>query len=187
MRRALLWTGLALGVLAALGCGSTPDASTPADTRTSPRRPGGGAARVAPEDVDLRALLSPVPEYEGQGRNLFVYGPARPREPAPVARPTTPTPRRPTPRPSARAAEQARARARAPGRIDVKYAGYVEKTEASGSPKKYAIFLDGNQILTGAEGDTIQNRFTVVEIGFESVTVSAQGSDATERIPLESN
>ena len=63
----------------------------------------------------------------------------------------------------------------------------MEKTEASGSPRKYAIFLDGNQILTGAEGDTIQNRFTVVEIGFESVTVSAQGSDATERIPLESN
>jgi hypothetical protein len=36
------------------------------------------------------------------------------------------------------------------------------------------------------EGEMLANRFTVVEIGLESVTVSATGSSATQRIPLQS-
>lgn len=72
-------------------------------------------------------------------------------------------------------------------RVNVKYAGYVEKTEVSGDKSKYAIFLDGNEIFAGAEGEIVANRFTVVEIGLESVTVSAEGSRATQRIPLQAN
>jgi hypothetical protein len=71
--------------------------------------------------------------------------------------------------------------------VSVKYAGFVEKTEAAGDKSKYAIFLDGNEIFAGTEGETIANRFTVVEIGLESVTVSAEGSSATQRIPLQAN
>ena len=69
----------------------------------------------------------------------------------------------------------------------MKYAGFVEKTGADGAKAKYAIFLDGNEILAGAEGETVANRFRVVEIGLESVTVAAAGSETTERIPLQSN
>jgi hypothetical protein len=32
----------------------------------------------------------------------------------------------------------------------------------------------------------VANRFTVIEIGLESVTVSPSGSSATQRIPLQS-
>jgi hypothetical protein len=71
-------------------------------------------------------------------------------------------------------------------RVDMKYAGFLEKTRPSGEKEKYAIFLDGNEILAGAEGDTLANRFTVVEIGLESVIVSPAGSSATQRIPLQS-
>ena len=71
--------------------------------------------------------------------------------------------------------------------MNVKYAGFVEKTETTGDKSKYAIFLDGNEIFAGAEGETIANRFTVVEIGLESVTVSAKGSSTTQRIPLQAN
>lgn len=129
-------------------------------------------------------MLAPVPEYEGQGRNLFAYGPLRQPGPRPAPPPPPTTPRAETrvtttiPRATATPA--------AP-RVNVKYAGFVEKTEASGDKSKYAIFLDGNEILAGAEGETIANRFTVVEIGLESVTVSAEGSNATERIPLRVN
>jgi hypothetical protein len=33
----------------------------------------------------------------------------------------------------------------------------------------------------------VANRFTVVEIGLESVTVAALGTTVTQRIPLQSN
>ncbi len=154
-------------------------ADTPADT--SARRRGGRPSAPVKADLDLRAMLPPVPEYEGRGRNLFAYGPVR------RATPTRPTP---TTTPGAQVRTTTIPRT-APGRpatrVNVKYAGFVEKTETTGDKSKYAIFLDGNEIFAGAEGDTIANRFTVVEIGLESVTVSAKGSSATQRIPLQAN
>jgi hypothetical protein len=149
------------------------------------KTPAGGAS--AGTELDLQAMLAPVPEYEGAGRNLFAFGAARraasqapeieppPVEPAPREIVTLP-PQRPSPRlggPSS-------------ARLDMKYAGFLEKTGADGVKSKYAIFLDGNEILAGAEGELIANRFKVVEIGLESVTVSPSGSNATQRIPLQS-
>jgi hypothetical protein len=134
--------------------------------------------------VDLEAMLAAVPEYEGTGRNLFVFGAARRGGasadvlPPPVEMPVLPPPVNPAPRPPP---------VPAAARVDVKYAGFLEKTSPGGDKAKYAIFLDGNEILAGAEGELVANRFTVVEIGLESVTVSAQGSKATQRIPLQSN
>ena len=128
-------------------------------------------------------MLPPVPEYEGQGRNLFAYGPVR-RTPRTETGPSSTT----TPRAQVRTTTiSPTAPTRPTTRVNVKYAGFVEKTEATGDKSKYAIFLDGNEIFAGAEGDTIANRFTVVEIGLESVTVSAEGSSATQRIPLQAN
>lgn len=170
------------------GCLGGDDAPSPGPSTQAPQRgqPERGGSVTPAESLDLEAMLVPVPEYEGQGRNLFAYGPVRSAAVAPpVERPVvppppptpTPTPRPPTPAP----------RAPAPARLDVKYAGFLEKTNRDGGKAKYAIFLDGNEILAGAEGETVANRFTIVEIGLESVTVSAQGSNATERIPLQSN
>jgi hypothetical protein len=132
-------------------------------------------------------MLSPVPEYEGMGRNLFAYGAARrptngvadfeeppPVEPQPREIVTLPPRQAPRPGPSPSA------------RLDMKYAGFLEKTEPDGGKAKYAIFLDGNEILAGTEGELVANRFTLVEIGLESVTVSPSGSSATKRIPLQS-
>ncbi|MGH9332885.1 MAG: hypothetical protein ACRD21_03950 [Vicinamibacteria bacterium] len=129
-------------------------------------------------------MLAPVPEYAGMGRNLFAFGAARgPMEPMvesplPEIEPVVEAPPvvvapRPTPSPATR--------------LDMKYAGFLEKTRPDGGKAKYAIFLDGNEILAGTEGEMVANRFTVVEIGLESVTVSASGTSVTQRIPLQSN
>ncbi len=186
MRRADVVTALAALCLLAHcgGDGVPPQSASPGSApRTAPRgRPG--ASSASEPGIDLQAMLAPVPEYAGQGRNLFEFGRERVAPPpratstaAPTTRPTTRPPTNPTPRvPTARAQ-----------RVDVKYAGFVEKTTAEGEKQKYAIFLDGNDILAGAEGDTVANRFTIVQIGLESVTVSAEGSSATQRIPLQSN
>jgi hypothetical protein len=180
-RQAIAILSLAIGL--GYSCASS-DAPTNAPADRSARRRGGEKSASRKVDFDLRAMLPPVPEYEGSGRNLFAYGPVR-RAP----RPTPPPSVTPTPRAQVQATTTiARTTPTRPAtRVNVKYAGFVEKTEPTGDKAKYAIFLDGNEIFAGAEGDTIANRFTVVEIGLESVTVSAKGSSATQRIPLQAN
>ena len=186
MRRILYGAAPLVFVLLALayGCSSEPAPGSEPSERRAPRR-GGRAAPPVESELDLQAMLSPVPEYEGQGRNLFIYGPeprpTRTAAPPPPPPPTTsqrrppapPTAPRPAPRPSSN--------------VNVKYAGFVEKMTPSGDKAKYAIFLDGNEILAGAVGETVAHRFKVIEIGLESVTVSAEGSSATQRIPLQAN
>jgi hypothetical protein len=181
--RTLLVSALACALALSTSCTGT---HTPVPSGTTPPTPAAkkaGKSKAAPEAaIDLQAMLPPVPEYEGTGRNLFVFGPDRPKNAAPpaptlVQPPVAAAPSRPalTRRPSP-----------APSRLDVTYAGFLEKTSPDGAKTKYAIFLDGNEILAGAEGETVANRFTVVEIGLESVTVSAPGTNATQRIPLQS-
>lgn len=180
-------TTLALAGVAALGLACSEAAKTP-QASGSPARAAGrrSPGKAAPASVlDLEAMLAPVPEYEGQGRNLFAFGAARsaqavepqPSPPTPVAAPapTLVVPRPTGPSPAAGA------------RLNVKYAGFLEKTQPDGEKSKYAIFLDGNEILAGSEGETVANRFTVVEIGLESVTVAQLGTTVTQRIPLQSN
>jgi hypothetical protein len=186
MVMARLFSGAAL--VLALAC-SAPEEGSSREASSAGAAAGGARGRRAagvPDAtaIDLEAMLAPVPEYEGAGRNLFAYGAARgpamaaveapPPEPEPVFEPAPP---RPAPRPPAPAA----------ARLNMKYAGFLEKTRPDGEKAKYAIFLDGNEILAGAEGETLMNRFTIVEIGLESVTVSASGSQVTQRIPLQSN
>lgn len=179
-------TAIALLLAAALvaGCaGEAPPTGGGAAESSARDRSGRGPGAPAggiPDDVDLQALATSVPEYEGRGRNLFAFGTDPTPEPAPWPSVTPPAPQpTPPPTPPARPAPSAR--------VDVKYAGFLEKTEANGSKAKYAIFLDGNEILAAAEGERVANRFTVVEIGLESVTISTPAAGATQRIPLQAN
>ncbi len=181
MRREIISTALVLGWLCA--CAGEDRRPERAPSEPSARRGATGSEDSIDADLDLQAMLAPVPEYEGRGRNLFVFGPARRVSPPPPPTPTTTSP-------VAGNTTSIPPRATSTGtsaRVNVKYAGFVERTERTGDKSKYAILLDGNEILALAEGDTLANRFTVVEIGLESVTVSAEGSSATQRIPLQSN
>ncbi len=181
-RQAIAMLCLTIGL--GTSCASSDAPTTSAPTDRDAQRRGGRPGAPAKAELDLKGMLPPVPDYDGQGRNLFAYGPVR-----------RPPPVRPTPGPTPTPRTQVRATTTIPrttptrtgARVDVKYAGFVEKTEVSGDKSKYAIFLDGNEIFAGAEGEIVANRFTVVEIGLESVTVSAEGSSATQRIPLQAN
>jgi hypothetical protein len=167
---------------AGLACRTNDD--TPAakarPRRSTARDANPGQAQAAAH-VDLAALQTDVPEYAGRGRDLFAYG----REPSPVVEPppvesTTATTVPPTPR------QTGQTRAPQP-QVDLKFAGFVEKTQANGTPQKFAIFLSGEEILTGAEGELVGHRYKVVEIGLESVTVTVEGTQFTQKIPLRAN
>ncbi|MFQ5790642.1 MAG: hypothetical protein ACE5JI_09230 [Acidobacteriota bacterium] len=186
MAGALGRIGTILGVLILLaGCDRVQDPSTEsagAPASRSPPLPRGRARAQEPPDVDLRSLLAEVPEYEGQGRNLFAYGKA----PAQAEPPSDPEPNPPPPVAS-NPPRPRRTKSSPPPRIDLKFAGFVEKSDPGGGKKKYAILLDGADILAGAEGDLVGNRYKIVQIGLESVTVGVEGSSVTQKIPLRSN
>ena len=167
-----------LGLVAV--CGQAPETEQTDSPRNNSRRSRKAKAPDVKESVDLAGLLTEIPEYAGRGRNLFDYGP-----PPASDTPPRPTPR-PTPTPPPRTTRPAPTRTTAPARIDLKFTGFVETRTHTGE-KKYAVFLDGQEILTGAEGDLVANRYKIVQIGLESVTVRVAGSDQTQRIPLRSN
>lgn len=133
-----------------------------------PKRP---EERVDPMTIDptLRLdLLAKVQAVEMQGgsRNLFQMSAAPPpplpkeptvkvalRQPAgPQLPPPPPKPAEPPPPPP----------------ITLKYYGY---SSASGGRAKHAFFLDGDEILVGAEGDLVKKRYRVVRINVNSVLV----------------
>lgn len=168
---------LALFIFCAAGCAqprttsqkASPSAPPPTNRRTKEARQSAS--------VDLQAMQQEPPPYEGRGRNLFDYGRAPstkgPEMPPPsvadVLPPATTTIGPPP-----------------PPRINLKFAGLVTKPQ--GEKKiKYAILLDGQNIYTGTEGEVVANRYRIVEIGLESVTVTLTNSSASQRLPLKSN
>ncbi len=165
------------------GCNPGPGPST-ADSPTTPsnrRRGRQPPSKALSSAVDLESLLTEVPEHKGQGRNLFTYGkiPTKTPPTQPGAGASAPTATTVAPTAQARARETP-----PPPKFDLQFAGYVDAPQAGGDKKKFAVFLIGKQILTGAEGDVIANRYEIIEIGLESVTVSMKGSNVTQKLPL---
>jgi hypothetical protein len=176
-------TTLLCGGALLTGCGEDAQSPRPDQARERPatRRSRGRAEATPSSTIDLASLLTEVPEYQGSGRNLFAFGQERRvvQAPPPVTAPTGTT--------TVPAAAVRNSPSTPPARIDLQFAGFVEKKEPGGTNKKYAVFLDGEEILTGAEGDLVGNRYKVVEIGLESATVALEGSQVTQKIPLRTN
>jgi hypothetical protein len=125
-------------------------------------------------DPDLKlyilAKLQEVPAAGG-GRNLFQFGPAAPVQlpkgpetkvvvakqyyPPLVGPPPPPVVAGPPPPPP-------------PAPFNAKYYGLVTP---NGSGRKRAFFLDGEDIIIKAEGETVKGHFRVVRIGVTSVVV----------------
>jgi len=117
--------------------------------------------------LDLLAKLQEVPAPAG-GHNLFLIGPTPGKvtpltgqEPV-VAKPTM------GPRPLPVPPDPSKAPPKPPVIINVKYYGWASP---SGSARKRAFFLDGEEVIVRSEGDTIKGHYRVVRIGPTSVVV----------------
>jgi hypothetical protein len=127
--------------------------------------------------LDLLAKLQNE-EAAGGSRNLFQFGPppGLPKGTEPKIIPAVLVgPRLPAPEPSAEAP------APPPVPITIKYYGY---STARANGRKTAFFLDGDDILSASEGDTVKRRYRVVRIGVNSVTVEDVESKRQEPLPL---
>ncbi len=130
--------------------------------------------------LDLLAKVQAV-SIEGGRRNLFAVG-AAPLPPEPVVavksakapqatfgpqpKPEPPGPPAPPPPPP----------------ITLKYYGY---SSARGDNRKHAFFLDGDDILVAAEGETVKKRYRVVRIGVNSVVMEDTQFKHEQTLPLQ--
>ena len=187
MVRTVLFIFSALLILLCACPSSSPSIST--KTTKAASLPSNTESARIPNDsiVDLSSVLQTVPEYQGPRRNLFIYGSEQQHQPSAnhlnMAMSSQTADATSGDQLMNRMAVHKNTSKIGTTTLNVKYAGFVEKT----GPAKYAIFFDGNDIFTGAEGETIGNRFSVVQIGVESVTISSTDSDTTARIPLRAN
>jgi hypothetical protein len=172
------------------------------ETQAAPRRPAASSRsseefrpslkpkrpedRVDPMSIDptLRLdLLAKVQavDIEGGRRNLFQVGapPPAPLPPEPtvavgpgskMAGPAPPPGPPPAPLPP-----------QAPP-ITLKYYGY---SSARGDNRKHAFFLDGEDILVAAEGETVKKRYRVVRIGVNSVVMEDTQFKHEQTLPLQ--
>lgn len=137
----------------------------PGDTTAAPTR--GGADRAAAPgdgpvaDVKLELLQRTRPGLEEAERNLFRFQ-ARPAPPSPRAQPTTPAPIAP---PVTVPSEPP-----PPPPISLRFIGLVDAPTQVG---RIAILSDGRgNVVYGKEGDIIEGRYKVLQIGPDSAELS---------------
>jgi hypothetical protein len=144
-----------------------------------PRKPG-ESVDLSSIDATLRLdLLAKLQDVKAQGglRSLFDFGSAPPVKPEPkvipkpiYTVPLPPPPPAPPPPPPP------------PPRITLKFYGF---TMPSPQGAKRAFFLDGDEILIGAEGDLLKKRYRVVKIGVSSVVMEDLQYKSEQTLPLE--
>ena len=154
--------------------------------RPSPR-PKRGEARPDPMSVDPTLRLDVLAKLqqvnvEGMHRSIFDFGQAPP-PPSPVVKaPKAPSPfigpARP-PQPEQQMAEVTPPKPQAPP-IPFKFYGYI-----TNNPNKRAFFMDGEDIHVVREGDVVKNRYKIVRIGVNSVTVEDMQFKSQQTLPLE--
>ncbi len=144
-----------------------------------PRKPG-ESVDLSSIDATLRLdLLAKLQDAKAQGgeRSLFDFGSAPQPKPEPkiipkpiytvALPPPPPAPAAPPP---------------PPPRIALKFYGY---TMPAPQGAKRAFFLDGEEILIGAEGEVLKKRYRVVKIGVNSVVMEDLQYKSEQTLPLE--
>jgi hypothetical protein len=140
--------------------------------------------------LELLTKLENV-EPAGATRNLFAFGMAPP--PKPVEPPKGPEPKVtlasasktggpvPPPLPLGKG-KDAGPPPEPPLHIDLKYYGIIAYSRGG---IKTACFMDGDQILTASEGDTLKRRYKVVRISNTSVLMEDSESKRQATLPIE--
>lgn len=150
---------------------SSPTAPVAGATRPSSRRSAGGKKTPLPPPLDPTlklALLesSEAMQYTGRGRNIFRAEVDIPKPVAPVVTNVHHDNLPPPPPP--------------PPPINLKFFGFANKP---GEPKR--IFLSkGEDVFIAGEGDIVDRRYKILQIGPSSVTVQDVLTNNTQQIPL---
>ncbi len=127
--------------------------------------------------LDLLARLREV-KLEGGERSLFEFSAApMPKKPEPKVIPKTA---------AEIAKEIAASKPAAPSKpppppINLKFYGYTTPARQGG---KRAFFLNGDEILMGAEGEIVNKRYKVVRIGINSVVMEDLDYKQQQTLPL---
>lgn len=173
-------------------------AAAPASTTAKPRATAArrstntgdrGTLRLRPIDatrgdvdptlrLDLLTRLRALPPEEG-GRNLFELGPAPPTaaELAKKAPIITPQPLPVHPASAARVAPAFN--------IPLKYYGFVKSSDKAETNR--GLFLDGDNVLVGSEGQVLMQRYMVVELTAASARledVQAKQGETLSVVPV---
>ena len=130
--------------------------------------------------LDLLAKVQAV-NIEGGRRNLFSVG-AAPLPPEPVVSVKAGTQTAAVMGPQPPPAPPAPPTAPPPPPITLKYYGY---SSARADNRKHAFFLDGDDILVAAEGETLKKRYRVVRIGVNSVVMEDTQFKHEQTLPLQ--
>jgi hypothetical protein len=142
-------------------------------SRTAPRHLTTSASKKAPPAASLDPTLklallasSENMKYTGNGRNIFR---AEEDIPKPIAPPVTPVKQDNLPPPPP-----------PPPPINLKFFGFASKP---GEAKR--IFLSkGEDVFIAGEGDIVDRRYKVLQIGPASVTIQDVLTNNTQQIPL---
>jgi len=160
---------------------------SPAAGIAAPRPATGAPARAqagtqetgAVESVALEALERPRPGPADGERNLFRFGERQPASSGPAPGEETahgPAPALPGVEPGEPLAGPS-----GPPPIALRFVGLVERTRAK---RKIAVLTDGRNTFYGAEGDIIEGRYRIVQIGTESVELSYLDGSGRQRLRL---
>jgi len=132
--------------------------------------------------LDLLAKVQAV-DLAGGGRSIFAFS----------APPPPPLPKGPEPKIIPKPAQHGSGEPPAsrfpsgppqpppPPPINLKYFGYSAQR---GTAHKHAFFLDGEDILVAAEGETVKRRYKVVRVGTNSVVMEDTESKRQQTLPL---
>lgn len=163
------------------------DNRRPREFRPSVKRPDGqplDPAKIDPTlHLDLLEKLQTV-AFNGSGRNIFEFG-AEPPPPPPAAKPPEPKiipqPIGLAPPPIEIAKPADSPKPQAPP-IPLKFYGFISTPRGA---DRRGFFLDGEDIVVAAEGETIKNRYKVVRIGLNSVEMEDLEFQQRQTLRLE--
>jgi hypothetical protein len=128
--------------------------------------------------LDLLAKVQNVP-LEGGSRNLFeFYQPPPPPPPKITIKPGPPAPVKPA---DVKPVDTAPPPPPPPPPIPLKFYGYAGTTRDG---TRRAFFLDGDDIYTAAENETVKGRYKIIRIGVNSAVVEDTTNKHQQTLPL---
>ena len=130
--------------------------------------------------TDLLAKVAAV-EPSGGSRNLFAFGQQPPPKVAELEGAGAEAPDGAAEAPKPAAAARSRLADAPPPPITLKFYGF---STMRNNGKKSAYFLDGDDILIAAEGETLKKRYKLVRISAGSVLLEDTESKRQQSVPL---